>query len=118
MAEINTVIAQNKETASVWRRGLVDVASLDEDEKMQFLMLVGQYTNLWSVMHQLHNNNQLPETQWQVVRNDIASIMKSDGGKFFWKMGGEQAFDEDFAAFINEELATPDMPYDMAEMTR
>lgn len=118
MAEINTVIAQSKETASVWRRGLDDVASLDEDEKMQFAMFVGQYANLWSVMHQLHRDSQLPETQWQIVRNDIASILKTDGGRYFWEMGGEQAFDAEFVGFINDELATPDMPYDMAKMTR
>jgi len=118
MAQINTVIAQSKETASVWRRGLESFESLDEDERMQFVMFVGQYTNLWSVMHQLHLDQLLPDTQWQIVRIDMVSILKSDGGQYFWKTGGEKAFDSAFVEFVNAELASTDMLYDMAKMSR
>ena len=118
MAEVNMVIAQSTETASIWRKGLGSIQDLDADQRMQFFMLVGQYSNLWSVMHQLHENNLLPETQWFVVRNDIASILGSEGGRYFWKNGGEAAFDSGFANFVNSELEKTDRPYDMARMTR
>ena len=118
MSEINTVIAQSKETASVWRRGLESIECLDEDERMQFLMLVGQYANLWSVMHQLHLDRLLPETQWFIVRNDMVSILKSNGGQYFWKMGGGKAFDSAFSEFVNTELASKEISYDMAKMAK
>lgn len=116
MADINIAIGQSKEAASVWRRGLQSVDSLDEDERMQFIMFVGQYANTWAVMHQLHEDGLLPEAQWQVVRNDIASILASPGGRQFWRVGGEAAFGERFVAFVNRELAAGAQPYDMARM--
>ena len=117
-AEINMTIAQSKETASVWRRGLDSIESLDEDERMQFFMFMGQYANLWSVMHQLYKEKLVPETQWHIVRGDIASILKSDGGRYFWVHGGVTAFDKPFTEFVEKELVDEDRPYNMADMTR
>lgn len=114
VADINMAIAQSKETASVWRRGLESAEGLDADERMQFLMLVGQCANLWSVMHQLYADQLLPETQWIIVRNDLRSILGSDGGMYFWKNGGEAAFDKSFADFVRAELESGVRPYDMA----
>jgi len=117
VADINMVIAQNKETASVWRRGLESAEDLDADERMQFLMLIGQYANLWSVMHQLYEDHLLPQTQWTIVKNDITSILGSNGGTYFWKNGGGAAFDKSFVDFVRTELESGNRPYDMAGMT-
>lgn len=117
VGDVNLVIAQNRETASVWRRGLVAVEDLNADERMQFFMLMGQLGNLWSVMHQLHEDHLLPETQWTIVRNDMRSILGSKGGMYFWKNGGGAAFDKKFADFVSTELAVGVRPYDMAGMT-
>lgn len=117
VADINMVIAQNKETASVWRRGLESTDSLDVDERMQFFMLIGQYVNLWSVMHQLYEDNLLPQTQWAIVKNDVTSILGSSGGMYFWKNGGEAAFDKSFVDFVRTELESGVRPYDMTGIT-
>ncbi len=116
MADINTTIGQSKETASVWRRGLESVENLDQDERMQFFMFAGQYANSWAVMHQLHEDGMLPETQWLIVRNDVVSILSSGGGKAFWESGGKAAFDPGFVKWVNSELSGSDRPYDMAGM--
>ena len=118
MAQVNMVIAQSTTTASIWRRGLESIQELTEDERMQFFMCLGQYSNLWSVMHQLHEDKLLPQEQWLVVRNDMVSILGSDGGRYFWKNGGEAAFDPGFSAFVNSELKSSDRPYDMSAMTK
>ena len=117
MAAINMVVAQSTPTASIWRRGLESVENLTEDERMQFFMLLGQYANLWSVMHQLREDSLLPDTQWLIVKNDVASILGSDGGKYFWSNGGETAFDASFSKFVNALLKDHRQPYDMAKMT-
>ena len=116
VADINMVIAQNKETASVWRRGLEFAEDLDADERMQFLMLIGQYANLWSVMHQLYEDHLLPQTQWTIVKNDITSILGSNGGTYFWENGGGAAFDKNFVDFVRTELQSGIRPYDMHGM--
>lgn len=118
MAEINMVIAQDKNTASVWRRGLESIEALDDDERMQFFMLVGQYANAWAVMFQLHRDSMLPDTQWLIVRNDILSILSSDGGATFWRTGGRAAFDSDFVHWVDGQLADHERPYDMTGMVR
>jgi len=118
MADINVGIGSSKQVASVWRRGLESIEKLDEDERMQFFMFVGQYANSWAVMYQLHQDRMLPDAQWQIIRNDIISILSSGGGKTFWETGGDAAFDPSFVQWVNEELDTGDRPYDMSGMTR
>jgi hypothetical protein len=118
MADINLHIAQNPQTASVWRRGLDDVNSLSEDERMQFFMYMGQYANFWSVMHKLQTDGTLPEDQWLIVRNDLLSILGSVGGLYFWAHGGREAFDQEFVTYVDHVLQTQTKPYDMARMTR
>jgi hypothetical protein len=111
-SDINMTIAQDKQLASVWRRGLEDPESLDADETMQLWMLMGQYCNAWLVMHQLHEDGQLARNQWQVVRNDIAAILCSEGGRAFWKIG-RGAFDPGFMSFVDNMQAEGQQPYDM-----
>lgn len=118
VGEINMSIADSVSNASVWRRGLESVDDLNEDERMQFVMFVGQYANLWSVMHQLHLEGILPETQWIIVRNDIRSILGSAGGRFFWEHGGDEAFDAAFTEFVKGELREHGQTYDMVRLTR
>lgn len=118
VAEINMNIAQSSSNSSVWRRGLSSVDSLSEDEQMQFFMFVGQYANLWSVMHQLHVDGVLPETQWVIVKNDIRSIMGSRGGHYFWEHGGSSAFDGAFVDFIDDELSRNSQAYDMVKLLK
>lgn len=113
---INMVIAQNKETASVWMRGLESAEALEADERMQFFMFLGQYANLWSVMHQLYEDDLLPKTQWVIVKNDMRSILGSRGGLSFWENGGKEAFDTRFVEFVNQELSSGASTYDMSGM--
>ena len=42
---------------------------------MQFVALLGQFLNTWGVMYDLHQEGQLPESQWIVVRTDILASL-------------------------------------------
>ena len=111
-SDINMTIAQDKELASVWRRGLEQPADLDDDETMQLWMLLGQYCNAWMVMQQLHVDGQLAKNQWYVVRTDIAAILCSKGGRAFWRIGSD-AFDPALKQLVEDVLAQGEQPYDM-----
>jgi hypothetical protein len=117
MADINLHIAQNTQTASVWRKGLEDVDSLSSDERMQFLMYMGQSCNFWSVMYRLEQDGTLPADQWSIAKTDMVSLLASSGGLFFWKHGGREAFDDEFAAFVDGELESQKPAYDMASIS-
>lgn len=112
MADINTTIGQDKQVASLWRRGLADPDALDDDEVMQLWMFIGQYCNAWMVMYHLHDEGLLPEIHWGVVLNDVMAILASAGGRRFWAMG-RGAFDAAFVAFVDRELEAEEQPYDM-----
>lgn len=116
VGEINMVIGQSQANASVFRRGLEEIANLNSDEKMQFLMYVGQYSNLWSVMHQLNDDDMLPQTQWKIVCTDIVSVLGSDGGRWFWNNGGSDAFDNSFSEFVSSIIEAESKSYDMSAM--
>jgi hypothetical protein len=116
VGEINMVIGQSQANASVFRRGLEEIENLNSDEKMQFLMYVGQYSNLWSVMHQLNDDDMLPQTQWKIVCTDIVSVLGSDGGRWFWNNGGSDAFDNSFSEFVSSIIEAESKSYDMSAM--
>lgn len=111
-SDINMSIAQSKQLASVWRRGLENPDELDADETMQLWMLIGQYCNAWLVMHQLHTDGQLAKNQWHVVQNDVAAILCSAGGRAFWQIARD-AFDPAFKKFVSEIHDKGVQPYDM-----
>lgn len=118
MGDINLSIAQNPQTASIWRRGLSDVTVLSEDERMQFFMFMGQYCNAWSVMYYLNEDGTLPADQWSIVLTDLLSILGSAGGLYFWAYGGRDAFGEQFVAFVDAQLKSSEKTYDMAKLTK
>jgi len=111
-SDINLTIANDKQLASVWRRGLEAPDQLDPDETMQLWMFLGQSCNAWMVMYHLHLDGLLAPNQWHVVRNDVSAIMCSAGGRAFWKIARD-AFDPAFKTFIEEALAAGSQPYDM-----
>ncbi len=101
--QLNTAIANNKDTSSVFRRGLSG-EGLDDDESMQFFSILGQWLNTWSVMYDLHIERQLPDGQWFLVRADIHSALSTVGGRAFWDGLATYAFQSRFVAMVDALL--------------
>jgi hypothetical protein len=111
--QMNAAIAQEKQAASVFRRGLEDYAALDADERMQFLAFVGQHMQIHSVMFELYEDGLLTESQWHNVRKDILSLARSDGGKRIWEEFGRTGLSAKFVAYVETLVAGADSTYDM-----
>ena len=107
----NATIASSTEASSVFHRGLTN-GELSDAEKVQFTVLVGTFLNIWSVMYDLHQEGQLPESQWIVVRTDIHSMFGSGGGLKFWQHIGQKNVSPEFAGFVNEMLSSDNSAYD------
>ena len=101
--QANTAISETKESASVFRRGLLDELT-DDDEKMQFIVLVGQFLNTWSVMYDLHEEGQLPGNQWALVSSDIHACFVTTGGRKFWEGLGKLNVHSNFAGHVDKLL--------------
>ncbi len=106
----NATIGSDKQAASVFRRGLNDEL-IDSDERMQFLVLLGQFLNTWVVMYDLHQEKQLPENQWHVVSTDVHSAFATPGGTKFWNDVGKPNTPDDFAAWVDALIENDDVPY-------
>lgn len=111
--QINAVIAGDKSAASVFRRRIGEYASLDDDERWQFLVIVGQHLQIHSVMFELYEDGLLPETQWHNVRKDILTLVRSDGGRRIWEDFGKTGLDPKFVAYVERLLAGDEATYDM-----
>jgi len=108
----NATIGESKESASVFHRGLNN-DELDPGERMQFILLLGQFLNTWNVMYDLHQEQQLPENQWYVVRTDMHSAFSTPGGKAFWQELGKFNCPQEFADFVDELIASDDKPFNL-----
>ena len=111
-SDMNTSISNNRELASVFRRGFAG-EELDEDERMQFFTLVGQFLNTWSVLFDLHREGLLPENQWVMVRKDIISLFSEPGGRAFWERVGRLGVHEAFRDAVDEALESGEASYEM-----
>ena len=111
--QMNALTAASRETASVFRRGLADIDSLDADERMQFLILVGQFLQIYSTMFELHEDRLLPDSQWHNVRKDLISLLATPGGRRIWETFGKSGLDPAFLAHVDAFVAKGEPSYDI-----
>lgn len=107
---MNTAISNNKDVASVFRRGFAG-EDLDEDERLQFFALLGQFLNTWSVLFDLHREGLLPDNQWTMVRKDIITMMNEPGARAFWEDVGREGVNDAFRQAVDEVLASGETSY-------
>lgn len=107
----NSTIATSTEASSVFHRGLTE-GELSDAEMVQFTVLVGAFINTWSVMYDLHQEKQLPDSQWKIVQTDIQALFGEGGGRRVWEELGQHNVSEQFARFVNELLASEPRAYE------
>ena len=107
-----TAISATKAASSVYRRGLMNKLE-DEDEEMQFIVLLGQFANTWSVMFDLYQEGQLPQNQWTLVSADILSAFSTPGGFIYWDKIGRSNVHGEFAEYVEQLLSSTQTTYSM-----
>ena len=112
--QANATVAASKESALVFYDGL-EGNDMDVAEKTQFTVMIGQFLNTWTVMFDLHQSKQLPESQWIVVKTDLLVCFSSKGGYDFWTEVGRHNVSDEFEQWIDELLASDENPYPFVE---
>ncbi len=102
--QLHASLIENKPATSVYRRGL-NGEDLDDDEELQFLFILGQWINTWSVMFELHRDGQLPDGQWFIVKADLLSTLNTKGGREYWDRLGTLGTQPEFAKLVDTLLA-------------
>lgn len=108
--QANTSISGTKDSASIFRRGLLDELK-DDDEQMQFTVMLGQFLNTWSVMYDLHDEGQLPGNQWELVSSDIHAAFGTTGGLRFWEDVGKPNVHGSFSSYVDNLLKSSNPSY-------
>lgn len=107
--QFNALVAGNLQAASVFRRGWDNPDTLDDDERMQFLVHIGHFMQVYSTMFELHQEKLLPDTQWYNCRQDMISMMNSVGCLWVWERYGRAGLHPEFVAYM-EGLRTVGAP--------
>ncbi|GJL92949.1 hypothetical protein [Hyphococcus sp.] len=99
--QFNALVAGDKPTASMFRRGWENPDNLDDDERMQFIVHLGQFMQIYSTMYELHQDKLLPDTQWHNCRKDMIAVLSSPGGRYVWELFGKKGLDPAFVAYMD-----------------
>jgi hypothetical protein len=97
-------LAQDHQLAGVFRRGLVSFESLEPDEQIQFTFLLAQY--ILNLEHHFDDfkSGLTDGAPFERAWTGVEHILKSPGGRAFWKNQGRRSYPPDFAEFIESHL--------------
>ena len=82
---ISTII-DNGELASIWRRGLADPASLDEDEWVRFTACASAQFRFFESSRVQWLQGQLDEEHWQNIEARVNSFASQPGIQAWWQI--------------------------------
>jgi hypothetical protein len=97
------IIGENKQAASVFRRGLAEPDSLDPDESLQFAFLFSMFAS--------HGDNVFVDYRFGVVGNDIMEsslsshlrLLGTPGGRRYWSTYS-LGHTPEFRAYVDKRL--------------
>jgi hypothetical protein len=115
--ETNAAIFQSTDTASIYRRGLAGELT-EPDEQMQFTLMLANFINTWNVLYDLHEEDQLPDTQWELVCKDIHALYSTPGGRRFWEETGRHAMNQRFVEAVEHILGGESEAYTFVPPSR
>jgi hypothetical protein len=72
-------VAYDVESASIWRRGIADPASLSDDESVRFEFMARNYANHLYKLFRLYENDALPESEWLNTINEAKQLFQEPG---------------------------------------
>lgn len=113
--DLNLGIIQNKQVASVYRRGCEDLPSLDADEKTQFFFYIGQFYQTFSTMFDLWKAGKLPESVWHTIRKHLVSLMAMPGTRHVRDAWAREGLAPDYVAYVENLGASGEATYSLKD---
>lgn len=113
--DLNLTLMSNKQMASVYRRGLLDYGSLDEDEQIQFFFYIAQYFQTFSTMHALWKQRLLTEEAWHPIKKHLISMMSQPSMQHVWTSWGRPTLPPVFVAYVEALHASGEDTYALQE---
>jgi hypothetical protein len=103
-AELNMVLANNREFARVYRTGSQNPTQLEPEELLQFNTYLIQVFNSYQSRFFQFRHGAVDEVDWQTNLNTIRRILSAPGVRSCWDRYGEDFLDPRFRECINKEV--------------
>jgi uncharacterized membrane protein YjdF len=99
-----SLIAQDESTASLYRKGLLGLDQLTDDEMVRFITLCIHFCRIYETQYELYNSGAIPEALWQGSLRTIQSMFKFLGVLESWETQ-KDLFSDTFQCLINEVIS-------------
>ena len=106
-SDYSSVIGQNKEIARVFRVGLIDFESLDEDEKVQFFFLFAMLVGGADQTFSDYQLSIIDKELFEASAYSVGRMLKTPGGRAFWSAQGKN-YTEKFQDYVNSNFIGED----------
>jgi hypothetical protein len=81
--DINVVVANNPELASIINRGCMSTDVLTDTETIQFNFILRSYANQWWKLYKLYDRGSLAKSEWAIFAKEAAQFLEQPGCKPF-----------------------------------
>ena len=103
-ATFNSLISQDKSTARLFRVGAQDLASLDEDERVQFNFLMYQWFDFMHRSFQQYREGNMEESQWKAIAAGFPVVLAEPGIAQWWSTR-RLSYSTQFVEFMEKHVA-------------
>ena len=100
------ILGENKEAASVFRRGLVEPDSLDPDESIQFTFLFSMLTSQSDNVFDDYRLGVIDQEMMESTTSSTLNLLKTPGGRQHWS-NYSSAHTPEFRDYIDQQLNEP-----------
>jgi len=81
--DVNGIVVNNPEVASILHRGSADPGSLSDAEAIQYAFLFRCWSNQWLKLLRLHQKGALSEAEWRPFAEEAAQAFMTPGATLF-----------------------------------
>ena len=100
------IIGENKEVASVFRRGLMEPGSLDPDESVQFMFLFSMLTSQADNIIVDHRLGVVDREVMESTTTTTRQLLRTPGGRQYWNAYSTTHTPE-FREYVDQRLHEP-----------
>jgi len=107
-SEVNALVANNPELSHIVRTGMLDFASLSQDDQFRFSMLFFSFMTKNDFNFQLWRGNRLESAHWERTEFELRTFLVLPGCRDWW--GRDKArFSGEFVEYVDSLLETTSM---------
>jgi hypothetical protein len=104
ISEVAMGLAHDQQLAGIFRRGLANSDSLNPDELIQFTFLISQFLSVVELVFADVEAGVSDPAELERAWGSIRQLVRSPGGRAFWKQQGRISYPPEFCSFVESEL--------------